>query len=208
MSAQIDLSSVMRECKKCFSTKPLTQFEKNKKCNFGYGYRCKTCSNEYNRTIKKQSMIRKEYEELSIEYKEEKPELDMYLDYIDNDGNPQSIKFSELEDYHFKAMFYNNLTVQLLMLIADKFNIHLRITNNTKEDIIKYLIDHGILSENALTHLVPAGGKFYKSDSETQCKDCLLIKPNDEFSRSKCRDCLKVYWRDRSYLAKIPYYEE
>jgi hypothetical protein len=47
------------------------------------------------------------------QHEQEQSELpDMYLDFIDNDGNPQSIELSDLIDEHYKAMYYNNLTAQ------------------------------------------------------------------------------------------------
>jgi hypothetical protein len=223
-----------RRCKKCNATKSLDLFQKRPTCLSGYGYTCKECANEYNKVKAKRYYYANHDEELQKkrEYREankdrinqqtrerrrekraeqraekQKELPDFYLDYIDNDGNPQSIKLSELTDEHYKAMYYNNLTVKLLMLIAKRFNIDIH-GLYTKDKFINHLIDHGILSENALTQLVPANGEFYKSDTETQCKHCLLIKPNDElYSTWKCKDCKKIFWSDNKLLNKIPWGE-
>ena len=218
-----------RQCKKCDTVKPLELFRKRNSCKDGYGYTCKECANEYNRAKLKERYHENHEEELRkkreyvaanrdrinkqakermakkraaqrIERQKEIP--DMYLDYTDNEGQHQSIKLSELTDEQYKSLYWNNITVQLLILIAKRFQIDLNYLSS-KDGIIKCLISHGILSENALTKLVPANGKLYKSDTEKQCNYCLLIKSLDNFKENICKDCKQAMDRDRYYTNKL-----
>ena len=77
-----------RTCKKCLKEKPLMDFQKDKKCKFGYSYKCKNCAALYCKSFYANSPQAKKKSNLKVRYG---LELERYAEMVIQQGDKCAI---------------------------------------------------------------------------------------------------------------------